>query len=69
MSQTVCRALRNFQVYLRKVGAEVGGATQLGSKGQVDHCLGVSHTGSLLLEEIVFVSFMGCFAHQTFCLS
>lgn len=31
---------------LGKCGTKVGGHMQVGSKGQVDHCLGVSYPGS-----------------------
>jgi len=32
----------------------------VGSKGQVDHCLGFSHARSLLLEEVILVPRMLC---------
>lgn len=60
MFQTVSKMLEIFPGLYR---AQVGGYVQVGSKGQTDHCVGVSHTGladsgqSLLLEELVLVPF------------
>lgn len=42
---------------------------QVGSKGQVNHCLGGNHTGSLLPERVVSVPSRGYLALLVFCLS
>lgn len=48
------------------------GYKQVGSEGQVDHCVGASHAGSCWLKAgpvnqgVVLVPIEGCFAHSIF---
>ena len=55
---------------------QVGGSRQVGSKGQVDHCFGVSHVGLAGVRAVLIglffllkgVPIAGCFACHGFIL-